>query len=459
MTTGVVSDVLIPILEVVRHGHTVSFQTLGCRLNQSESGALAGGFDAAGFRVVAAAAASDLCIINTCSVTSQAESRCRALIRRLLKKNPKTFIAVTGCYAQADVDALRHINGIDLIAGTDHKMSLPTLVQGLFSNPGSSAPLQKRAAPMIFHSPQISREEFTIPNLAVFDHATRPNIKIQDGCDFFCTFCIIPYTRGRSRSRAFEDVLMEAGLWAARGHREIVLTGVNLGEYQSGGRDLVDLIRALEAIDGLARIRISSIEPTTISGDLLELMSTSKKLCPYLHLPLQSGSDKILSDMDRRYSRQDYIDFVKKAVDRVPHLGIGTDVLVGFPGEDETAFQETVSLLKMLPFSYLHVFPYSRRKGTRVTRTTLSPVPQAVIKTRTKLLCALSERMRAAFYQGHVGQRVSVLFEVRNAAGVFTGLTGDYVRVGVESTADLSGLLRTVHIDSIQNGLAVGRGE
>jgi len=428
---------------------------LGCRLNQSESGALAGGFDAVGFQVVAPDVSADLCVINTCSVTSQAESKCRALIRRMLKKNPQTFIALTGCYAQSGVDALRQMPGVDLIAGTDHKMSLPQLVQGIID--GHSAPLQKREAPLVFHNPQISRSEFTVPNLSVFDHATRPNVKIQDGCDFFCSFCIIPYTRGRSRSRAFDDVILEAAIWAARGHHEIVLTGVNLGEYASAGKDLVDLIRALETISGLKRIRISSIEPTTISPALLQLMRTSKKLCAYLHLPLQSGSDQILSAMDRRYSRQDYMDFARDATALVPNLGLGTDVMVGFPGEDEADFQETVSLIKSLPFSYLHVFPYSRRKGTRVTRRALPAVHPTVIKQRTKILCELSDRLRTTFYRSHIGKTVSVLFENKNEAGRFTGLTDNYMRVAVKTNEDLSGHMRSVQIETVKEGLALGR--
>ncbi len=437
---------------------TVSFRALGCRLNQSESGALAGGFDAAGFRVCDEDAPADLCVINTCSVTHQAESKCRALIRRILKKNPRTFIVLTGCYAQSGVEVLRQMRGVDLIAGTDHKMSLPELIQELISGyAGAGAPLQKRAEPLIFHNPQISRSEFTVPNLSVFDHATRPNVKIQDGCDFFCTFCIIPYTRGRSRSRSFEDVLLEAAVWASRGHREIVLTGVNLGEYQSQDKDLAGLIRALETIENLQRIRISSIEPTTISSELLDLMRTSKKLCAYLHLPLQSGSDATLSAMDRRYSRQDYLDFVREATARMPNLGLGTDVMAGFPGEDEAAFQETVSLIQSLPFSYVHVFPYSRRKGTRVTRGRLPAVHSTVIKQRTKILCALSGQLRDAFYRRHIGKTVSVLFETQNRQGLFTGLTENYVRVGVETLEDLCGQVRSVRIDAVESGLSLGR--
>ncbi|MFQ5587863.1 MAG: tRNA (N(6)-L-threonylcarbamoyladenosine(37)-C(2))-methylthiotransferase MtaB [Nitrospiria bacterium] len=452
MTRFSTSETLISIQSVPTAPYTASFQALGCRLNQSESGSLAGGFAAEGFEVVSEERPSDISVINTCAVTAQAEAKCRSLIRRILKKNPGTFIAVTGCYAQTGIDTLRRIQGIDLIAGTDHKMTLPALLCEI----AAQGPLRKQAIPLVFHSPQIKRKEFTIPNLSVFDRATRPNIKIQDGCDFFCTFCIIPYTRGRSRSRAFDDVFLEASIWAARGYREVVLTGVNLGEYRSEGKDLLALIRALETIKGLARIRISSIEPTTVSQDLIDWMNTSKKLCPFLHLPLQSGSDRTLLHMDRRYTRRDYIGFVREAAAKIPELGLGTDVMTGFPGEDEAAFEETLSLLQSLPFSYLHVFPYSRRKGTRVTRGDLPPVHPAAIKRRTKVLRALSDTMRERFYKRHIGQTVSVLFETRNEDGLFTGLTGNYIRVGINTPEDLSGLLRPVRIQSVSGGLALG---
>lgn len=444
---------------------TVSFETLGCRLNQSESASLGASFFSKGFKVLNDEKPADLCVINTCSVTEQAEAKCRALIRRILKKNPKTFIAVTGCYAQVGVEALRRIPGVDLIVGTEYKMDLPLLIEGTLD--GSA--LVKRESPMVFHTTKISRNEFTVknerrnpfapgPTLSdpAFDFATRPNIKIQDGCDFFCSFCIIPYTRGRERSRRLEDILLEVSIWVARGHREVVLTGVNLGEYRSGERDLSDLIDALEAIDGLRRIRISSIEPTTVSDRLLDQMARSEKLCPYLHLPLQSGSDAILAAMGRRYTRREYREFVEKATETVPGLGLGTDVMVGFPGEGEAEFQETVSLIEALPFSYLHVFPFSKRKGTRVIQMDLPEVPPSIIKKRSKALCDLSKRRRERFYGTILDRTVEVLFEARNEEGLFCGLTPNYIRVGAASGRDLSGLLRPVRIREVSGGLARG---
>lgn len=432
---------------------TVSFHTLGCRLNQSESASLGAGFYSAGYRVVDEAAEADLAVINTCSVTEQAEAKCRNLIRKILKQNPKTFIAVTGCYAQAGTDALRKMPGIDLIAGTEFKMDLPRLVEEVLDG----RPPAKRSAPMVFHTPKISRNDFTIESYAAFDTATRPNIKIQDGCDFFCSFCIIPTTRGRERSRKRDDILLETSIWVARGHREIVLTGVNLGAYRSEGEDLADLIEALETIEGLHRIRISSIEPTTVSDRILDRMARGGKLCPYLHLPLQSGSDAVLAAMGRRYTRQAYIGFVREATARIPNLGLGTDVMVGFPGEGEKEFSETLALIEALPFSYLHVFPFSKRKGTRATKMDLAPVPPKVIKERSRILCDLSRQRRKAFYASVIGESVEVLFETRNEEGLFCGLTGNYIRVGVESDHDLAGQPGRVRIERVSEGLALGR--
>ncbi len=432
---------------------TVSFHTFGCRLNQSESDALGGGFATAGYTVVDSETPADICIINTCSVTESAEAECRRLIRKIMRKNPKTFLAVTGCYAQVGLTALRKIPGIDLIAGADHKMLLPSLFQ---NNLGKN--LSKLSEPLVFHSSKISKDDFAVgPPTAVslFNHQTRPNVKIQDGCDFFCSFCIIPYTRGRERSRKFDDVLLEANLWATQGHKEIVLTGVNLGEYSYQGKGLADLIKALESVEGLDRIRISSIEPTTVPSQLLDYMGNTK-LCPHLHLPLQSGSNTILSNMGRRYTREEYIAFVNEAMVKVPNLSLGTDVMVGFPGEGEAEFDETVSLIESLPFSYLHVFPFSERKGTRLTRMGLPNVPQAVIRKRSQILHDLSKKKKEAFYSASIGKSVGVLFENSNEEGFYSGYTGNFIRVGVQSQSNLSGQLLSVGITGVADDIAVG---
>ena len=451
-----------PLVPPVGVAPTLSFQTLGCRLNQSESDTLAQAFCNEGYQIVADSVPSDICVINTCSVTESAESKCRYIIRKILQKSPATFIAVTGCYAQIGVEALRKIEGVDLIAGSDHKMLLPSLIQN-----ASRKSLSKLSEPLVFHSPKISKDNFTIPTVGLFNHQTRPNIKIQDGCDFFCSFCIIPYTRGRERSRAFDNVLLEASLWAAQGHKEIVLTGVNLGHYSYEGRELADLIVSLEEIKGLARIRISSIEPTTVSPRLLDYMGTTK-LCPHLHLPLQSGSNTILANMGRRYTREDYVAFVNEAMNKVPQLALGTDVMVGFPGESEAEFHETVSLLSSLPFAYLHVFPFSERKGTRLTRMGLQNVSSSIIRKRSQILHDLSKKKKEAFYTAAIGKTFDVLFENRNVRAThasplpetkedfYSGYTGNYIRVGVASKENLAGAIRKMRIESVTENLALG---
>ncbi len=432
---------------------TVAFHTFGCRLNQSESASLASAFSFTGYPVVENRPA-DIAILQTCSVTETAEGDCRRLIRKILRGRPQTFIAVTGCYAQVGVEALRRIPGVDLIVGTEYKMGLPDRVWEVIGR----GPVMKRGSPLVLHTPVIGREDFTLDHYATFDHATRPNVKIQDGCDFFCTFCVIPYTRGRERSRKMSDILLEGSVWAAQGKREIVLTGVNLGEYRSDGADLSDLVDALSEIEGLSRIRISSIEPTTVPPRLIAQMARPDgKLCSHLHLPLQSGSDTILTEMRRRYTREAYAAFVRDAVAAVPHLGLGTDVMVGFPGEGEREFEETCDLIRRLPFSYLHVFPFSERKGTRITRQTrLARVPSSVIQRRAAHLRGLSNRLRQAFYEKNLGRTVPVLFERREGSGLWSGLTPNYLRVRVESDTALAGRIADVLLERAEASHVIG---
>lgn len=428
-----------------------SLYTLGCRVNQAESDSLASGLMARGYRIVREGEEADLCVVNTCAVTEQADAKCRYLIRSILRTSPLAFVAVTGCYAQADTDRVRSIIGVDLVVGTDRKMDLPRLL------PSAEELLVKVSVPRVIRDRRLHRAPFQIETYAAYDRATRPNIKIQDGCDFFCTFCIIPFTRGREQSRSFDDVLCEARAWASRGHREVVLTGVNLGSYRDDGRDLVDLIRALESVDGLVRIRIASIEPTTVDDRLLDWMAASKKLCPYLHIPLQSGSDRILSAMNRRYNAAGYEDLIRKAASRVRSLGLGTDVLVGFPGEEEEDFEATARLLDRLPFAYFHVFPYSKRKGTGASRLDQTVSPKR-IKRRAAFLQERCRSKRQAFYARQLGQVVSVLFE-REEGGIWSGLTPDYIRVSASpghAAGDLSGRIRRVRIASVEGGTASG---
>ncbi|MBD0305527.1 MAG: tRNA (N(6)-L-threonylcarbamoyladenosine(37)-C(2))-methylthiotransferase MtaB [Nitrospiraceae bacterium] len=425
-----------------------SVHTIGCRLNQAETALLANRLKQDGYQLVEFGQPTDLLVLNTCAVTEEAEKACRYDVRRTLRHSPHAFVAVTGCYAQTGAEALRRVPGIDLIVGAQYKMNLPDYL------PARSS-LQKRSDPELFHTKRITRDDFALEG-AGESTTTRVNLKIQDGCNAMCSFCIIPFTRGRERSRRVDDVLREAEELVARGHRELVLTGVNIGQYRQEGITFVSLIRRLEDMDGLARIRISSIEPTTISDDLLEYMATSRKLCRYLHVPLQSGDDGILQAMNRRYTTKEYIAVIEKIVSRIPDIGLGTDLMVGFPGENEPEFEQTYRLVSDLPFAYFHIFSFSKRPGTAAARlhNTLDP---AMVKSRSKALAELSRRKRMAFYQRYIGTRVQVLFETRSDDGLWTGLTDNYLRLAVSSPGDLTNTIREVTVTGVMDGLAIGQ--
>lgn len=425
----------------------VSFYTVGCRLNQAETALLADRFQAQGYRAVALHEETDVFVVNTCSVTAEAEADCRRVVRRIRRLSPKALVAVTGCYAQTGVEVLRANPNIDLILGTQYKMRLPDYVEAL-------GPREDRTRPEVLHTKRVDHDTFELPGAGTYS-TTRANLKIQDGCQFMCAFCLIPFARGRERSRAFEDAVREAEMLAQRGHREVVLTGVNLGQYRDRGAGLMELIRRLEQVPSLSRIRISSIEPTTIPDGLLEWMASSRKLCRYLHLPLQSGDDGILRAMNRRYTVEEYRRFLDRAVDAVPDLCVGTDVMVGFPGEDEAAFAHTRDLIDALPFAYLHVFSFSARPGTAAARLP-DQVSGSVIKTRSRELADLSRLKRLRFYQRRLGQVEEVLFETSDHRGQWIGLTDHYVRVAVRATAHLANRLRSVRITGIADGLCVG---
>ena len=425
-----------------------TLHTIGCRLNQAETAILADRLKATGYRLVDFGEDTDLLIVNTCSVTEGAESDCRSVVRRILRKSPNAFVAVTGCYAQTGVETLRSLKGVDLVLSNQYKMQLPEYVAMLQTH-------RKRMSPEVLHTRKIDHESFVLEGAGDYSN-TRANLKIQDGCQFMCSFCIIPFARGRERSRFVEDAVREAETLADRGHRELVLTGVNIGQYRDRGTDLLDLIRRLEQIEGIERIRISSIEPTTIPDALLEYMQTSKKLCPHLHIPLQSGDDHILQAMNRRYSVDEFSKFIEKAVATIPDLCVGTDVMVGFPGEGEPQFSNTRAMLTDLPFAYLHVFSFSQRQGTGAARMNDKVLP-SVIKTRSRALAELSRAKRVSYYQRFIGSTVDVIFESKDQADTWTGLTDRYVRVSVPSSRALANTINPVVITGVMDGLAMGQ--
>lgn len=425
-----------------------SLHTIGCRLNQAETALLADRLKRDGYELVEFGRPTDLLVLNTCSVTDQAEADCRYLVRRTLQHSPNAFVAVTGCYAQTGAEVLRQVPGIDLIVGTQYKMQLPDHL------PLPTA-LHKQPSAELLHTRQIDRDDFALPGTGDYRSQQRANLKIQDGCNFMCSFCLIPFARGRERSRLPDDAVREAEELAARGHRELVLTGVNIGRYQRNGFSLIDLIRRLERIQGVERIRISSIEPTTIPEELLDYMAASSKLCRHLHIPLQSGDDDILHAMNRRYTVREYRALIEKAVRLIPGLGLGTDLLVGFPGEGTREFANTLSVASDLPLGYFHVFSFSRRPGTAAARMTKT-IPPATIKGRSRTLAELSRAKRLAFYQKQIGRTLRVLFETKEPDGCWTGLTENYVRVGVTAAEDLTNSLREAVVTGATDGRALG---
>jgi threonylcarbamoyladenosine tRNA methylthiotransferase MtaB len=425
-----------------------SLHTLGCRLNQAETAVLAARLRRDGYRVVEFGEQTDLLVVNTCSVTEDAERTCRYVIRKTLRHSPDAFIAVTGCYAQTGVQALRTIPGIDLIVGNQFKWDLPSFL------PAPQA-LKKQPNPEVLHTRTIDREDFTLPEYGEPD-STRALIKIQDGCGVMCSFCLIPFARGHERSRLLDDVIREAEILVAGGYREIVLTGVNVGQYRQGETDLVGLIAQLETIEGLERIRISSIEPTTISNALIDKMASSSKLCPYLHIPLQSGDDTVLSAMNRPYNVEEFTRLTRRAITTIPHLGLGTDLMVGFPGETEEAFEHTLGIARELPFSYFHVFTYSQRPGTAAAKLP-DQVPIAVARHRAKILAELSRVKHLAFAERYIGSTVSVLFESGELDGYRMGMTPNFLKVGVPSSIDLANRLKEVRIIGTSDRWALGQ--
>jgi threonylcarbamoyladenosine tRNA methylthiotransferase MtaB len=423
---------------------TASFHSLGCRLNQTEAALWAGAFQKKGYSIVEWGEPSDLVVINTCSVTERGEASCRNAIRQSLRRRRDAFVVVTGCYAQVGLEALRAIEGIDMIVGTEYKDRFPDFIESP----------RKLPDPVVLHSNLIDDSDFEIPATGCH-HTTRASLKVQDGCDFFCSFCIIPFTRGRERSRKLYDLLREARELASQGYRELVLTGVNIGRYEYEGTTFDGMVEKLEEIPGLARIRITSIEPTTIESSLVSRMARSEKLCPYFHIPIQSGNTAVLEGMNRRYSAEGYRAFVGRVLDEVPDVGLGTDVIVGFPGETEESFETTYQLLESIPFAYFHVFSYSKRYGTKAAKLK-DRVPTEVIKERSERLRDLSARKRLDFARRYAGREVDVLFEQQDEAGLWTGLTGNYLRVGVSTSEPLKNQILRVTVREPSADLSLG---
>ena len=396
-----------------------------------------------GYSIVPFKEDSNLAIINTCTVTAKADSDCRHVIRNYIRRNPDSFVAVVGCYSQMGYKALADIEGIDLIMGNQDKLDVINHVK-----------MGKNEKPLILRD-RIIKDDFTIDYVGQSDSKTRANLKIQDGCDFMCSFCIIPMARGRARSRDINNLLEEARQLAAQGFKEVILTGVNIGTYNNNDLSVIEVCNKLNEIEGIERIRISSIEPTTIPTELFSLMNDPQhKLVPYLHIPLQSGSDKVLKLMRRKYERQEYLDFICEAEKQVPGLCIGTDVMVGMCGEGDAEFEETCDFLINSPVAYFHVFSYSERPGTASVKMDEKVSPQ-VIKRRSSVLRNISERKRLQYYEKFLGSEKNVLFE-NQEDGHWSGYTDNYIRVTVKSGQNLENQILPVKLKELAADFVMG---
>jgi len=418
---------------------TISFYTLGCRLNQSESAVIERTFEADGYKIVDFNQPADYVVINTCTVTENGDTDTRRLVNRVNRNNPLARIALIGCQAQVQKEKLAEQKNVKWIVGNAKKMELKDIINELSDDPHVHV-----------ITPTIPRDPFTIPVAGVDRQHTRANIKIQDGCDFFCSFCEIPYARGRARSRVFEDIQLEANALIKAGHQELVITGINVGTYSFQEKNLMDVIRSLEMIPDLKRIRISSIEPTTIPQTLTSKMNEQSKLCRYLHIPIQNGNDKILKAMQRKYTSKDFSDFIWECYNTIDGICIGTDVIVGFPGESDQHFEETFNLLKELPIHYFHVFSYSQRLYAKSQHMKAQPIDPQIIRTRSKALRDLSQRKRNQFQHSLLDTTQHILFEQKKD-GVWSGLTDNYVRVYVTSNHELTNKFIPVKIVNIED--------
>lgn len=419
-------------------GRQVAYYTLGCKLNFSETSTIARDLQQEGFEKVDFDQRADLYVINTCSVTDNADKKCRQVVRQALRSNPEAFIAVVGCYAQLQPEEIAAIPGVDLVLGASEKFKISDYLTDLNKNDVGA-----------IHSCDIDQADFYVGSYAIGDR-TRAFLKVQDGCDYKCTYCTIPLARGISRSDTLENVLANAQEIATQGIREIVLTGVNIGDYGKGEfgnkkheHTFLELVQALDEVPGIARYRISSIEPNLLQNETIDFVAGSKRFVPHFHIPLQSGSNAILGLMRRRYRRELYVERVERIREKMPKACIGVDVIVGFPGETEAHFMDTYNFLHGLDISYLHVFTYSERPNTPAAAMEGS-VPAAERARRSKMLRSLSEKKRRVFYQQHLSAEFEVLFEGENKKGYIHGFTENYIKVKSPWNPDLVGTTQRV---------------
>ena len=407
----------------MNQNHTVALTTLGCKLNFSETSTISRQFKNVGYSIVRFDQFSDIYVINTCSVTENADKQFKSYVSKALKINQDAFIIAIGCYAQLKPEELANVNGVDLVLGSKEKFKILDYLNDFKKNQSSK-----------IHSCEISETNFYRSSFSIGDR-TRSFLKVQDGCDYKCTYCTIPLARGISRSDKLDNILRAAKEISDSGIKEIVLTGVNIGDYGKGEfgnknhkNTFLELVTALDKVDGISRVRISSIEPNLLSNDIINFVSNSKKFVPHFHIPMQSGSDTILKLMKRRYLSKLYRDRINHVKQVMPNACIGADVIVGFPGESEKEFMETYNFIKSLDLSYLHVFTYSERDNTEAIGLN-NVVPSNIRSKRSKLLRALSVQLKRKFYMSQLGTIKNVLFEPENRNGFIYGFSNNYVRI------------------------------
>lgn len=425
-------------------GKSVSLHTLGCKLNYSETSTLAGKFSNNGFELKDYGERSDIFVLNTCSVTDNADKECRQIIRSVLNRNPETYIIVTGCYAQLQPNEIAEIHGVDLVLGSNEKFKLFDYVNGF----------EKKELSCVFTSPTDEITNLDYAYSSDVESRTRAFLKIQDGCDYNCSFCTIPLARGKSRSLEMHTVIENAKKLIDLGYKEIVLTGVNTGDYtyQNGTpkvNKLIDVLYELEKLD-IARIRISSIEPNLLTDDIIQLVGTSDKFCSHFHIPLQSGDPDTLKLMRRRYNSDFYADLIDKLNSSIPGVGIGVDVIIGFPGETDERFKNTLNFLEELHVSYLHVFSYSERRNTHAV-TLPGRVDMSARKERSRILRELSNKKRLSFYGKNSGVKHKVLFETAKPDEYIYGFTDNYIKVRTKHSVPLENNIKDFEITSAES--------
>jgi len=426
----------------------VAFYTLGCKLNFSETSTIARNFSSEGFERVDFKEKADIYVINTCSVTENADKRFKSIVKQAQKINPEAFVAAVGCYAQLKPQELADVEGVDLVLGATEKFNITSYLNDLTKNDMGEV-----------HSCEIQDADFYVGSYSIGDR-TRAFLKVQDGCDYKCTYCTIPLARGISRSDTLENVLQNAKEISEKNIKEIVLTGVNIGDYGKGEfgnkkheHTFYELVQALDQVEGIERLRISSIEPNLLKNETIEFVAQSDSFVPHFHIPLQSGSNELLKLMRRRYMKELYVDRVTKIREVMPHACIGVDVIVGFPGETDDLFLETYNFLNELDISYLHVFTYSERDNT-VAASLDGVVLKNVRAKRSKMLRGLSAKKRRAFYETQLGAKRTVLFEGENKEGYIHGFTENYVKVKAPWNPELVNTLHDVELTKIdEDGL------